>query len=179
MVDARRLLLPAAFAFLAHAVTLERLTLEEMAAKSTAIVRGRVVGSWAAARGPLIYTHYSVQVLERWKGPAGSQIEVVVPGGAAGGLRQSFSGVPRLSEGGEYVLFLWTAPNGLTHIIGLSQGVFNVERDSTGITMAVRAAASEVLLEPGTGRVVRDEPLRLRVEELSRRVRAAVGVGVK
>ncbi len=177
MRGVRLLILLATATLAGRAATLERLSLEEMAAKSTAIVRGRVAASWAAAHGPLIYTHYTIRVTERWKGPAAAQIEVVVPGGTAGGLRQSFSGVPKLSAEGEYVLFLWTGPSGLTHIIGLTQGVFDIQRDSAGALIAARAAASETLLDPATGRPVQQEPLRLRLEELGRRVRTTLGAG--
>jgi len=177
MRGVRLLILVATAALAGRGATLERLSLEEMAAKSTAIVRGRVAASWAAAHGPLIYTHYAIRVSERWKGPAAAQIEVVVPGGTAGGLRQSFSGVPRLSAEGEYVLFLWSGPSGLTHIIGLTQGVFDIRRDAEGALVAARAAASETLLDPATGRPVQDEPLRLKLEELGRRVRTALGAG--
>ena len=38
--------------------TLEQLTLDDMIAQSTAIVRGTVVDSWAALTGSVIYTHY-------------------------------------------------------------------------------------------------------------------------
>lgn len=169
-------ILMAAIAGLAPATTLERLSLDEMAARATSIVRGRVTASWCAARGPLIYTHYRIQVTDRWKGPEASQIEVVVPGGTVGGVRQSFSGTPRLGEGADYVLFLWTGPSGLTHILGFTQGVFDIKRDSTGEMVAARAAAPEALLDPASGRPVNDVPLRLRLDDLSRRIRSALAV---
>ncbi len=164
-----------AMATLALPATLERLTLEEMIANSTAIVRGRVISSWTASRGPVIYTHYRVQVSERWKGSPSEQIEIVVPGGVFAGLRQSFSGTPRLASSAEYVLFLWTGPSGLTHIIGLTQGLFDVKRDSSGALIATRAATSEILLDPASGRPLRDEPLRLKLDDLDRRIRSALG----
>lgn len=170
----RLAVLLAAVAGLAPSTTLEKLSLEEMAARATAIVRGRVVASWCAPRGPLIYTHYRVQVTERWKGPEASQVEVVVPGGTAGGLRQSFAGTPRLAEGAEYVLFLWTGPSGLTHILGFTQGVFDLKRESSGELVAARATSPEVLLDPASGRPVNDVPLRLRLDDLSRRIRTAL-----
>ncbi|MCS7315113.1 MAG: hypothetical protein RMI94_04405 [Bryobacterales bacterium] len=159
---------------LAPATTLEKLSLEEMAARATAIVRGRVTASWCAQRGPLIYTHYRVQVTERWKGPEAAVIEVVVPGGTVGGVRQSFTGTPKLGQGAEYVLFLWRGPSGLTHILGFTQGVFDLTRDSSGELVAARAAAPEVLLEPASGRPVSDVPLRLKLDDLSRRIRSAL-----
>src|SRR5947208_1198784 len=88
--------------------TLERLSLDDMIAKSTSIVRGTVGGSWAAFAGPVIYTHYTIQVEEKLKGTAGNSVEVVVPGGVVNNLRQSFSGAPALIGGSRYVLFLYT-----------------------------------------------------------------------
>ncbi|MGB9605813.1 MAG: hypothetical protein ACP5U2_15090 [Bryobacteraceae bacterium] len=161
-------------AWVAPATTLERLSLEEMAAKATSIIRGRVTTSWCAARGPLIYTHYKVQVIESWKGAASSEIEVVVPGGAAGGLRQSFAGTPKLSQGAEYVLFLWTGSSGLTQILGFTQGVFDVKRDASGALIAARGAAAETLLDPVSGRPVSDGPLRLKLDDLNHRIRSAL-----
>lgn len=169
-------ILIAAIAGLAPATTLEKLSLEEMAARATSIVRGRIAASWCAARGPLIYTHYRIQVTDRWKGPEALQIEVVVPGGTVGGIRQSFSGTPKLGEGAEYVLFLWTGRSGLTHILGFTQGVFDIKRDSTGELVAARAVAPDVLLDPVSGRPVNDVPLRLKLDDLSRRIRTALAV---
>jgi hypothetical protein len=161
-----------AWAVVAQTATLEYLSLDDMTAKSTAIVRGRVLSSSASFQGPLIYTHFTVQVLERWKGPDAAQLDVVVPGGAAQGLRQTFSGTPRLAEGSEYILFLWTGTSGLTHVIGLSQGIFTLENDAKSELMATRAASTEAVLDPKTGGVVTGQPVRLRLGDLRSRVRA-------
>jgi hypothetical protein len=160
----------------AWAATLQRLDFDEMIEKSTAIVRGQVVASSARFHGPVIYTHYRVRVLEQIKGTGTGEVDVVVPGGIASGLRQSFSGAPKLQAGSEYVLFLWTGASGLTTIIGLSQGLFDVHRDIAGGVFAARTATSEAMLD-GLGRLVRDEPVRMRFEELRSRVRAAAARG--
>jgi hypothetical protein len=160
-----------------QAATLEYLSLDEIAGKSTAIVRGRVVSTGTGARGALIYTRYTVQVLERLKGPESSQVDVVVLGGASQGLSQTFSGAPQLGSGVEYVLFLWTGPSGLTQIIGLSQGVFRLQKDDQGELIATRAAASETMLDPKTGRLVNDQAIRLRLTDLRSRVRTAANRG--
>lgn len=156
------------------AATLERLSLDEMIEKSTAIVRGKIVSSRAAFHGPVIYTHFSVQVVERWKGAETAQVDIVVPGGTAKGLHQTFAGTPRLLPGSEYVLFLWTGKSGLTHVIGLSQGVFSLNSDGKGGMLATRSASSEAMLDRRTGQVVSDEAIRLRVGDLRARVSAAV-----
>jgi len=158
-----------------EAATLERITLDDMIGKSTAIVRGRVIGSNAAAHGSMIYTHLKIQVLERWKGSQLTVEDVVVPGGEVGRARQTFSGTPSLADGSEYVLFLWKGRSGLTHIIGLSQGVFDVRQASSGAKVASKSATSEMMLEPGTGRVVKDEAVEIPLDELARRIVAVLG----
>ena len=96
--------------------TLERLTLDDMIEKSTAIVRGKITGSYTEARGNIIYTHYQMQVEERWKGPEQPSVEFVVPGGTAGRVRQTYSGAPKLLEGNEYLIFLWSSPRTRHHL---------------------------------------------------------------
>ena len=160
----------------ALSATLQRLDFDEMIEKSTAIVQGQVVSSSARFHGSVIYTHYRIRVLERWKGADAAEVDVVVPGGIANGLRQIFPGAPKLQEGREYVVFLWTGSSGLTNIIGLSQGLFDVQRDQAGGLVALRAATTETMLD-AAGRLVRDEPLRLKFEDLRGRVRSAVALG--
>lgn len=109
---------------LAQAATLQRLSLDDMIQKSTSIVRGTVQVTGGRMQGRYIYTHYTVKVAEQWKGAAATQIDFVVPGGVANGLQETIPGAPVLSSGQEYVLYLWKSPSGLTHVIGLSQGVF-------------------------------------------------------
>ncbi len=169
-------LLPVLAGLCVHAATLEQLTLDDMIQKSTAIVRAQVVSSYAAAHGSLIYTHYRLQVADSWKGPQAGSLDVVVPGGAAGGFRQTFSGAPALSQGSEYVLFLWTGPSGLTHIMGLTQGLFSLRRDASGETVAWRAASAEPMLD-AAGRLVHDQPLELRLKDLRGRIRRAPSQG--
>jgi hypothetical protein len=167
---ARRFSLGLLFALSLAGATLERLSFEDMIEKSTAIVRGRVAGSYDAFRGQLIYTHYRIEILERWKGPQQASVEVMVPGGSVGAVRQSYSGAPQLKRGQEYVLFLWTGRSGTTQVIGFTQGLFQLSKSGGQDWIALRPAATETMLEPGTGRVVRDEPLRMRLQELSSRI---------
>jgi len=154
--------------------TLERLTLDDMIAKSTAIVRGQVTGSSAAYRGTVIYTHFQVNVLDRWKGAAQGTVDVLVPGGVANGIRQTYPGAPQLNAGQEYVLFLWTSSSGATYTLGFTQGVFTLPKDASGQTMAVRAPTTETLLEPVTGRVLKDQPIRMPLAQLVSRITAGV-----
>jgi hypothetical protein len=154
----------------ASSATLEKLTLDDMIQKSTAIVRGRVAGSTTRQHGPMIYTHLTVQVTDRWKGSPSGTVDVVTPGGSVQGLSQSFAGVPQLDAGTEYVFFLWTSKTGLTHVIGLSQGVFNVATSDQGDTVILRAPTTQVMLDPATGKPMKDEAVRMQLKELKSRI---------
>lgn len=155
------------------ATTLQQLALPEMAQKSTAIVRARVTASTGVLRGSDVYTVYKLAPIEIWKAASGgSPKEVAVPGGIAGGLRQPVDGAPALVEGREYVLFLWTSRTGLTQLIGLSQGLFDVREDGAS-PMAWRAAASERMLD-AAGRPVRDQPVSLKLADLKAQVARAL-----
>ncbi|MBZ5617713.1 MAG: hypothetical protein LAQ69_03100 [Acidobacteriia bacterium] len=152
--------------------TLERLSFDDMVSKSTAIVRGKVAGSFAAfaGTGPVIYTHYSIQVSELLKGSAGRSVDVVVPGGVVNNLRQSFAGAPTFNTGDEYVFFLWTSRAGLTQVIGLTQGVFSLAQDGSKDPMATRSASHELMLDRGTGKPVKDQPMLMHISELRSRI---------
>jgi hypothetical protein len=162
------------FALPAGAATLQQLSLSQMAQAATAIVRARVTGASASFTGSTIYTHYRLQVTESWKGftPA----EVAVPGGVANGYRQSFPGMPQLTVGTEYVMFLWTSgTTGITHLVGLSQGLFNLTAQPDGSTLATRPLIGEMILDV-SGRRVTDRAVQMDVTGLKTQVSGALRV---
>ena len=152
-----------------RAVTLRQLSMDELIGQSTAIIRGRVITSYATVNHGEVLTRVKVQVSEHWKGPSPDVAEIVFPGGAVGGVRQSIPGMPRLQEGQEYVLYLWTNRAGLTFVTGLQQGVFTVSPGADGQVMVQRPAISEMMLDRA-GRPVADSPLRMRLQDMSSRV---------
>src|SRR5665213_4149859 len=158
----------------AGATTLEQLSLGEMAQKATAIVRAKVTSSIEVLRGTDVYTVYQLETLETVKAPNGIKpADVAVPGGVAGGLRQIVAGAPVLRSGQEYVLFLWTSRSGLTQLMGMSQGLFTVERTTTGDLRASHSAAGEQMLD-AAGHAVRDQALSIPLTELRARVSRAL-----
>jgi hypothetical protein len=157
------------FGITLQSATLERLSIDDMARKSTAIVRARISGSYTAQHGSFIYTHYKAQVTETWKGAA-TVVDFAVPGGVLGPYRQVVSGAPRLAEGSEYVLFLWAGSSGLTQLVGLSQGVLSLVPDKNGELVATRAASRELMLD-SRGRLVTDQAISIRLNDLRGQVR--------
>ncbi len=176
MAVAGRLLFVAALLGVAQleAATLEQLSMSDLIAKSTAIVRGTVQGSSTAFSGPVIFTHYRVQVAEKWKGSTGATVDVAVPGGIAGGIQQTYGGAPQFKPGEQYVLFLWTGKSGLTQIMGFSQGVFAVAQDGSPDPKLTRDASHDMMLDPATHRQVNDQVLTMRLSALRSLVTSAL-----
>jgi hypothetical protein len=157
----------------ASATTLEKLSLDDMIAKSTAVVRGRVQGCTAEFRAPIIYTHCKVAISEHWKGNTPAIADVMILGGTFKGTTQSFPGAPKLTEGEEYVLFLWTGRSGMTQIIGFSQGAFSLSMFAKSEQVEQKSAAGETLLDP-MGRRVSDDPIRMSLKTFKARVLSGV-----
>lgn len=168
------------------AVTLEKLSLEEMIDSSTLIVRGTIGGSAPSHDGQLIETVYRVKVSEFLKGsPAPSrnstdsgEILVSLPGGVADGVQQTIAGVPKLETDREYVLFLWRSGSGRLLLVGMSQGLLRIHR-SNGRVTAERPPIDGTMLDRSSGKAVRDSGLGMRLpalkEAVSRRVTSARG----
>lgn len=158
----------------APATTLERLSLEEMASKSHIIVRATVAGQAATQRGSLVYTVYSLKVSERLKGDAVNPLQVSVPGGTIGRTRQTFAGTPTLKTGAEYVVFVWKGQSGILHIIGLSQGLFDLKLNQAGEVVLTRGPVEAQMVDK-SGREVRSAQVSLTLDGLRRLIRSTEG----
>jgi hypothetical protein len=159
------------------ATTVRSASLDDLIQTSTNVVRGRVVASSVAMRGPAIYTLYTVQVLDRWKGAAAGQLDVQVPGGTLNGVQQSVAGAPQLIIGSQYVFFLWTAPSGANLPLGLTQGVLDVATDDTGNMIVVRQATEALVLNSASGNETTQDPLRMKLADFATRVSSALKGG--
>jgi hypothetical protein len=156
------------------ASTLQQLSLDDMIRLSTTIVHGKAQQTVSSYSGSIIYTHYKVQVSETLKGPAASQLDIAVPGGAANRFQQTFAGAPILAPGQDYVLFLWTSKSGLTQIIGLSQGLFVVSTNSAGQLMVMRGASTERMVN-ATGQPVSDSAMQMLLSDLRSLIHTTLG----
>jgi hypothetical protein len=139
----------------AGATTLLKMSMNDLILQSTSIVRARITGSRSAAIGKDIYTYYQLEVSDTLKKGGILPAEVAVPGGVYGNLRQIGVGSPALTQGQEYVLFLWTGRSGMTQVIGLSQGMFNLTQDASGATILKRPAIDDQMLDK-SGKPVTD-----------------------
>jgi hypothetical protein len=144
----------AAGACCAWATTLQQLSFDDLILKSTVIVRGTAKQTTTAKSGSVIFTHYQVQVTEQLKGVGATQIDIVVPGGMLDGARQSYAGSPAFTDGQEHFFFLWTSRSGLTQVMGLTQGAFDLQSDANGNLTVVRAASAERMLDPKGNQVI-------------------------
>jgi hypothetical protein len=156
------------------ATTLAKLSLDDMIQRSSAIVRGQVLSTAAIQQGPVIFTTYQFKVSEQLKGSLNGVVTVVVWGGQLNGVRQSFPGAPKLDVGGQYAIFVWTSPSGLNHIIGLSQGLFNLTADAQGNLILTRGPIQAELVD-ASGKPVNSTSVRLTWQDLGERVRRTLG----
>lgn len=153
----------------AWATTLQQLSLNDLILKSTAIVRGRPTLGTAALKGSIVYTHYQIQVTDQLKGTSPAAVDLAVPGGSVRGITQTYSGAPLLLNGQDYVFFLWTSPSGLTQIIGLTQGLFQVVTGTDGAISVSRPGSTTPMLDPA-GNAVADTSFTMLLSDLKQRI---------
>jgi hypothetical protein len=123
------------------AAVVERMTLEDLVARSPIIVHARVErtsAAWDDLTG-VIWTHTELVLQEGLKGRPGNLIRVSEPGGVVGEVGQSVEGMPRFIPGEEVVVFLYRTPQGLWRVRGLGQGKFTVLRNSPNSDPVVRS----------------------------------------
>ena len=154
----------------AQATTLRRASLDDLIQMSSSIVRGQVTGTFTAPNKTHIDTHYTVQVLDRWKGASAAQVDVMVP-------CCDIAGAPHFSVGSVYVFFLWTGPSGTNHILGLSQGVLNVTEDGAGNAIVIRQPSEALVLNSATGTTGIQDPMEMKLSDFASRVTSALRGG--
>lgn len=132
----------------------------EIVADSSLIVRGRVtdVRSVVVA-GDGIDSFATVAVDVVLKGQAGSFVSVRVPGGQVGRTRIVMTGAPKFRTGDQAVFFLKLFSDGSYRLVGLSMGVYRLEREPlTGRTVV--APPLVIGVTASAGPVVRGDTRR-------------------
>lgn len=116
----------------AAAVTVARLSFEELVNKSAAVALARVIdvrGEFIGA-GRGIESIVTVSVLKGFKGVAGETMQFTVPGGRAGRYLNIIPGAPTFTAGDVAVIFFTSRGARLPVTTGLTQGVYRVQRGS-------------------------------------------------
>src|SRR2546430_1031816 len=133
------LLLSAMGAFL-FATTVIPMSIEELTAAATHVVRGHVIESWSSwdTSLPLIYSYPRFKIDKPLKGTAPSVVLLKQLGGTVGDMTLRVAGVHPWSNGESAVLFLRPSQeqDGTFSVVGLMQGDFRLRRSASGEVVA-------------------------------------------
>jgi len=167
------------FATLASATTLVHLDVGALTRASIRVARARVdaVSSRWAEPGRIV-TEVQLTRLETWAGPDLPSFRVLLPGGEVHGIAQRIEGVPAFRPGEELVLFLVSRGSAQTgqahHLVGLSEGVWRVERTPAGELVARPDPLDGIRLVEPQGKRSPEARVPLSLAALRARVEAAL-----
>lgn len=161
----------------ASATVLLPTDLGELSRSARSIARGRVVAlepHWTANRRT-VETVVTLEADTYLKGSLGATVRFRVPGGELGRYRSIVVGAPRFAIGQLVVVFLGVRGASVPYVLGLSQGVFRLVRDSEGGWLVTPS-----VILPATGglvRIVRGDLARrsMALADFEQRVRALAG----
>ncbi|MCK6548220.1 hypothetical protein L6R52_20390 [Myxococcota bacterium] len=170
----------------AHATVMIPLSIEDLAVKSAAVVRARVLSSEAAwdTQKQRIYTTTTLEVLDpiHAKSELPRQITIRTLGGEVGKIGMKVSGTEKFTLNEEVVVFVRRDPVVTTafQVIGMSQGKYHVEREASGGVVAIPSVEGLAFVRPqgASGTLMVDPstppPSRIPLAQLRERVLAAV-----
>lgn len=159
----------------AHATTLARLSLDQLAAGSSAVARVRCTAAESRWENGAIWTVTTLQVVESLKGALPSEIAVRLPGGRVGHLTAAIDGAPKFAPGNEAIVFLQPSRAGGFTVAGWAEGTFRISRDPRIGIESVTQESSRFAVFDGATRAFRTEGVRhMPIEEFRARVAAAV-----
>ncbi len=162
----------------ASATTIIPLSLDQLAGKSTTIVRAQATQTWSAwnPQHTVIYTYTKFQVVKSLKGASEQTITVKQIGGRVGNTMQRVSGVRHFTVGEEDVLFLQPSQDydGTLIVTGLVQGSFQLYRSANGKIMASNGVPEVSAVTVGSGAITTYRGSAMTVDQLESRIRKAV-----
>jgi hypothetical protein len=130
--------------------TVLRIELPALVEQADTIVQGRVErldAQWDERR-KIIFTNIQIRVDEQLKGAAQPTVLVRQLGGKVGSLNMSISGMPAFRPGENVIVFLKRNPEPTYHVVGLSQGKYQIADD-----FATNNAAGLDLIDNKNGKV--------------------------
>jgi hypothetical protein len=160
------------------ATTLQRLSLDQLAAGSDAVARVNFSSTESRWIDGTIWTVTTLQVVDTMKGNLPSEITVRLPGGRVGHLTTTVEGTPRFHPGDDAIVFLKTSPAGGFTVAGWVQGTFRISRDlRTGNQTVTQDSSAFAVFDPAT-RSFRTEGIHhMPVEEFRGRLASAIAHG--
>jgi hypothetical protein len=155
------------------ATTVVRMDLPSLVQESDSIVQGQVesvVAQWDEQK-KTIFTYVSIRVREPLKGEPGQTVLIRQIGGKVGAMNLSILGMPSFRTGEEVILFLKHNPEASYHVVGLSQGKYEIASDS-----AIANTSGIELVDKKTGQMieggaVNSEPLEIFKSRIRRLVK--------
>ena len=148
---------------LANAAVMDQMSLAELSTEAEVVAHGMVVSSASrfedAPHAARIVTDVTVRLIDKVRGIGPDEADIVVTtlGGEMGERGQWVPGAPRFAVGDEVVLFL-TGPLmssvGARYVpVGLSQGVFFVDRVTDANRILVRQRMAGVAFRTAMGTI--------------------------
>jgi hypothetical protein len=128
-----------------------KMDLTALVQQSDTILQGRVEQVYAQWNEPMktIFTDVSVRVEDTLKGEARRSVSIRQLGGKVGAMNMSIAGMPKFTSGEDVILFLKGNGEGTHHVVGLSQGKFEIVND-----FAVADVSGVGLVDSKTGQVI-------------------------
>jgi hypothetical protein len=145
---------------------------ESLTASADAVVHGRVIrqsSAWGTGGGQ-IFTSVVLRSIEIWKGSPGTEVTVLVPGGAVGDLSQTVQGAAAFHDGEEVVVFLHRRAAASFGVQGMALGKFAVAAAANQPKRAVRDRRGLTCLRCGPA-----EEDELALDDLRARVMRGAG----
>ena len=167
-----------------HATTLERLSLDQLAAAADATARVRCSSAQSRWENGQIWTVTTFHVLETLKGTLPQQITVRLPGGRVGHLTAIVDGTPKFKVADEVVVFLERIPGGLKvepapgggfSVAAWVEGTFRIKRDPrTGVETVTQDSSNFAVFDTATRTFHTEGIRRMPMEQFRERVATAL-----
>ena len=139
----------------AFASTFLKLDVAGLTETSESVVQARVVGSESAwnARGSMIFTNVTLDVIRTIHGRSQDRIVVRVPGGTVGDRTLQVEGASQFPAAGPVVSFVGEWPDGAAKVIGYFQGLSQIVPDGRGNQVLRGGSADGLTLQSFTEQV--------------------------
>jgi hypothetical protein len=167
-----------------HATTLERLSLDQLAAAADATARVRCSSAQSRWENGQIWTVTSFDVLETMKGTLPARITVRLPGGRVGHFTAIVDGTPKFNAAEEVVVFLERIPGGLKvepapgggfSVAAWVEGTFRIRHDPrTGVETVTQDSSNFAVFDTATRTFHTEGIRRMPMQQFRERVATAL-----